>query len=137
MDDPRQHLGIARICESHGGQILIFPRRVVRLFGLQAGDEVGLRKRRGQSGYCVTFWRAGKRPSPLYNYPQLPPARPTKRGREGLLASDEDLQEATYHCANGLLSRRQRTAAQLKAIGERLLTFAVAPLEAIGRSTQA
>jgi len=83
MDDPRQHLGIARICESHGGQILIFPRRVVRLFGLQAGDEVGLRKRRGQSGYCVTFWRAGKRLSPLYNYPQLPPARPTKRGREG------------------------------------------------------
>ena len=64
-------------------------------------------------------------------------AATTGDGLRKLLASDEDLQEATYHCANSLLSRRQRTAEQLRATGQRLLTFAVAPLEAIGRSTQA
>lgn len=64
-------------------------------------------------------------------------AATTGDGLRKLLASDEDLQEATYHCANSLLSRRQRTAEQLRATGQRLLTFAVAPLEEIGRSTQA
>jgi hypothetical protein len=53
-------------------------------------------------------------------------------GLRKLLASDEDLQEATYHCANSLLSRRQRTAEELRAIGQRLLVFAVEPLEKIG-----
>jgi hypothetical protein len=52
-------------------------------------------------------------------------------GFRRLLASGEDLQEATYFCANGLLSRRNVTANQLKDIGQRLLAFAFAvePLE--------
>jgi hypothetical protein len=54
-------------------------------------------------------------------------------GLRKLLASGEDLQEATFHCANGLLSRRRRTADELLATGRRLLTFAVEPLEQIGR----
>lgn len=54
-------------------------------------------------------------------------------GLRKLLASDEDLQEATWHCANSLLSHRTRTADQLRATGERLLTFAVQPLEGVGR----
>jgi len=57
-------------------------------------------------------------------------------GLRKLLASGEDLQEATFHCANSLLSRRQRTTEQLNAIGLRLLAFAVDPLEKIGRSSQ-
>ena len=54
-------------------------------------------------------------------------------GLRKLLASDEDLQEATFHCTNSLLSRRQRTAEQLRVIGQRLLVFAVEPLEQNGR----
>jgi hypothetical protein len=54
-------------------------------------------------------------------------------GLRKLLASGEDLQEATFHCANGLLSRRRRTAEELRATGRRLLTFAVEPLEEVGR----
>jgi hypothetical protein len=54
-------------------------------------------------------------------------------GLRKLLASGEDLQEATFHCANGLLSRRRRTAEELRATGQRLLTFAVEPLEEISR----
>lgn len=54
-------------------------------------------------------------------------------GLRKLLASGEDMQEATVHCANGLLSRRRRTAEELRATGQRLLTFAVGPLEQIGR----
>jgi len=54
-------------------------------------------------------------------------------GLRKLLASGEDLLEATFHCANGLLSRRRRTADELLATGRRLLTFAVEPLEQIGR----
>lgn len=50
-------------------------------------------------------------------------------GLRRLLASGEDLQEATAHCANGLLSRDPATAPQLAAIGSRLITFAVEPLE--------
>jgi len=57
-------------------------------------------------------------------------------GLRRLLASGEDLQEATFHCANSLLSRRQRTAGQLSAIGLRLLAFAVEPLEKTGRLSQ-
>jgi hypothetical protein len=57
-------------------------------------------------------------------------------GLRKLLASGEDMQEATFHCANGLLSRRIRTAAELSATGRRLLTFAVEPLEQIGRRTE-
>lgn len=56
-------------------------------------------------------------------------------GLRKLLASAEDLQEATFLCANGLLSRRNATAAQLNDIGKRLLTFAIEPLEERGRSS--
>jgi hypothetical protein len=54
-------------------------------------------------------------------------------GLRRLLDSDEDLQEATFICANGLLSRRQATAGQLRDIGRRLLVFGVGPLERHGR----
>lgn len=57
-------------------------------------------------------------------------------GMRQLLASGEDLQEATYHCANSLLSRRQRTADELRATGQRLLAFAIKPLEQMGRDAQ-
>jgi hypothetical protein len=50
-----------------------------------------------------------------------------------LLASGEDMQEATFHCANGLLSHRPLAADQLRDIGQRLLTFAVEPLENFAR----
>jgi hypothetical protein len=56
-------------------------------------------------------------------------------GFRKLLASGEDLQEATFFCANGLLSRRIVTADQLKDIGQRLVTFTIESLEQIGRST--
>jgi hypothetical protein len=54
-------------------------------------------------------------------------------GLRRLLGSDEDLQEATFICANGLLSHRQATAGQLRDIGRRLLVFGVEPLERDGR----
>jgi hypothetical protein len=50
-------------------------------------------------------------------------------GFRKLLDSGEDLQEATYFCANGLLSRRTVAADQLLDIGRRLLAFAIEPLE--------
>ncbi len=64
MDEQNQHLGIARIRVSDGHRIIIFPRRLVRLFGLREGDEVVLRKRRGRLQYFVDFWRRGKRLGP-------------------------------------------------------------------------
>jgi hypothetical protein len=45
-----------------------------------------------------------------------------------LLASGEDLQEATILCANSLLSRRRMTAPQLGLVAQRLLRFALEPL---------
>ena len=54
-------------------------------------------------------------------------------GLRKLLDSREDLEEATFHCENGLLSRRNRTADQLQAVGRRLLTFAIEPLERMGK----
>lgn len=65
-----------------------------------------------------------------------PLAATAGKGMRQLLASGEDLQEATWHCANSLLSRRQRTAAELLAIGQRLMRFAVEPLEKIGRDSK-
>ena len=56
-------------------------------------------------------------------------------GMRKLLASGEDMQEATFLCANGLLSRRNVTAAQLDNMGWRLVTFAIEPLEKIGQSS--
>jgi hypothetical protein len=53
-------------------------------------------------------------------------------GLRRLLRSGEDMNEATFHCANGLLSQRGFTADQLVDIGRRLLVFAVEPLEASG-----
>ena len=53
-------------------------------------------------------------------------------GMRKLLASGEDLQEATFLCGNGLLSRRNRTAAQMNDIGQRLIRFAIEPLEQAG-----
>lgn len=50
-------------------------------------------------------------------------------GFRKLLDSGEDLQEATYFCTNGLLSRKNATAEQLRDFGRRLLTFAIEPLE--------
>lgn len=55
-------------------------------------------------------------------------------GFRKLLDSGEDLQEATYFCANGLLSRRKATAGQLRDLGRRLLAFAVEPLQEIGKT---
>lgn len=55
-------------------------------------------------------------------------------GFRKLLDSGEDLQEATYFCANGLLSRRNATAGQLRNLGRRLLAFAVEPLQEIGKT---
>lgn len=91
-------------------------------------------------------------------------------GLRRLLASAEDLQEATFQCANSLLSGRNQdrdddydhngnniinghmttttsandrsssgidrfTAEQLKDIGQRLVTFAIEPLEELGRAS--
>ena len=55
-------------------------------------------------------------------------------GFRKLLDSGEDLQEATFFCANGLLSRKNATANQLRDIGRRLLTFAIEPLEQNGKA---
>ena len=63
-------------------------------------------------------------------------AATTGEGMRKLLASAEDLQEATYLCSTSLLSRRQHTADQLLAIGQRLMRFAVEPLEKIGRDSK-
>ena len=53
-------------------------------------------------------------------------------GLRKLLASGEDLQEAAVLCGNGLLAHRAATTAQLRIAGERLLRFAVEPLEERG-----
>lgn len=55
-------------------------------------------------------------------------------GLRRLLESAEDMQEAAIICASGLLSRRPPTAAQLTTIGQRVLAFAIEPLEQRGRS---
>lgn len=52
-------------------------------------------------------------------------------GLRKLLASGEDLQEATVLCGNSLLSRRRMTATQLALVAQRLLTFALEPLREI------
>ncbi len=61
-------------------------------------------------------------------------ASTTGQGLRRLLDSREDLEEAVYHCENGLLSRRPKTADQLHAVGRRLLIFAIEPLERVGRN---
>jgi hypothetical protein len=61
-------------------------------------------------------------------------AATTGDGLRKLLAIGEDLQEATFICANGLLSGRNVTQDQLRDIGRRLLAFAIEPLEKISQS---
>ena len=61
-------------------------------------------------------------------------AQTASDGMRKLLASDEDLQEATYLCNNSLLSHRNFTAAQLMDMGNRLLTFAIETLEQMRRT---
>jgi hypothetical protein len=56
-------------------------------------------------------------------------------GLRKLLESPEDLQEAAYHCNNGLLFRRPATAEQLESIGKQVMVFAIESLEESGRST--
>ena len=56
-------------------------------------------------------------------------------GLRKLLASDEDLHEATFHCANSLLSGKNVTTEQLQAIGQRIITFAIEPLEELERTS--
>jgi hypothetical protein len=55
-------------------------------------------------------------------------------GLRRLLASGEDLQEAVFLCANGLLSRRPGVATELDVTGRRLLTFVVEPLEEFAKT---
>jgi hypothetical protein len=55
-------------------------------------------------------------------------------GLRKLLASEEDLQEAAFQCANGLLSRRNVTAVQLNAVGQRLIAFGIEALEHTSRT---
>jgi hypothetical protein len=83
MNEQRQHLGIARIRISHGQRILIFPLRLVRLFGLREGDEVVLRKRRGRAQYLVDFWRRGRRLGPSGKSKGNFGAAKTRKCREG------------------------------------------------------
>jgi hypothetical protein len=54
-------------------------------------------------------------------------------GLRNLLASGEELQEATCISANGLLSNRNITAEQLELFGRRLLTFSIEPLEQLAK----
>lgn len=54
-------------------------------------------------------------------------------GFRRFLKSPEDMDEAMFHCANGLLSRRRRTRDELHALGKRLLVLAIEPLEELGR----
>jgi hypothetical protein len=53
-------------------------------------------------------------------------------GLRRLVESEEDLQAAVDLNSNGLLSRQPRSADQLQAIGQRILAFAVDPIEKLG-----
>jgi hypothetical protein len=72
-------------------------------------------------------WERALKQSFPRNWPEL--ASSCGEGLRKLLASDEDIQEATFLCANGLLAGRNISATQLSGIGYRLLAFAVPPLE--------
>lgn len=80
----------------------------------------------------VQRWSAALQDCFPHRWSELAPT--TGDGLRKLLASGEDLHEATFLCANGLLSRRTATAEQLHDIGRRLLAFAVEPLERIGKT---
>lgn len=67
-----------------------------------------------------------------HRWPKL--AGTVGNGIRSLLASPEDLQEAAFLCANGLLAGRNINATQLADIGGRLVAFAIEPLEKIGQN---
>lgn len=71
-------------------------------------------------------WLAALRQRFPNGWPELAASAGT--GLRRLLDSDEDLQEAAYVCANGLLARRRATVEQLRYAGRRLQAFAVEPL---------
>ncbi len=79
-----------------------------------------------------TQWKRALKASFPRRWRELAPT--VGNGLRRLLASGEDMREATFHCANGLLSQRPFTADQLQDIGRRLLTFAIEPLELEARS---
>jgi hypothetical protein len=54
-------------------------------------------------------------------------------GLRKLLASDDDLREALVHCNNGLLAQAPASLEDLRAVGARVLQFAVDPLERAAR----
>jgi hypothetical protein len=56
-------------------------------------------------------------------------AASTGKGLRALLNSEQDLEQALYTCANGLLASRPPTLKQLQIVGERLLQDAIVPLE--------
>lgn len=56
-------------------------------------------------------------------------AKSVGAGLRKLLASDEDLREATDHCNNGLLAIRPATTEALLTVGTQVLTLAVEPVE--------
>jgi hypothetical protein len=56
-------------------------------------------------------------------------SRRVGQGLRALLASELDLEQALYTCANGLLASRPPTLEQLRIVGNRLLADAVVPLE--------
>lgn len=79
----------------------------------------------------VPRWRRGLQACFPTRWKEL--ASTAGNGLRRLLASGEDMQEATFHCANSLLSHRPLTADQLRDIGQRLVTFALEPLEESAR----
>ncbi len=56
-------------------------------------------------------------------------ARRSGNGLKELLASEPDLDQALYTCANGLLASRSPTLGALRITGKRLLADAIGPLE--------
>jgi hypothetical protein len=99
--------------------------RVLAIAALSLGDAV--------ENEWPKRWSAALQHCFPHRWPEL--AATAGDGLRKLLASGEDLQEATFLCANGLLSQRNTTADQLNAIGRRLLTFAIEPLEQSGKET--
>ena len=65
-----------------------------------------------------------------------PLAKSAGKGFRKLLDSPEDMEEATWHCSEGLLHRRKPGTDQLLHVGRRLLADAIEPLEASARSSR-
>ncbi len=56
-------------------------------------------------------------------------------GLRALLASDLDLEQALYTCANGLLASRPPSLTQLRVAGDRLLVDVIEPMEKMADET--